>query len=495
MKSRLECLRDWLNFQLLESQKIIQLLQDIQSREAKLATPSEVSEITNFQDSKLCEAFPDLIIALVLESKTRKRIKKGIIYQPFLLINDDTFAVRQFLSLLETYLRGSTPFHFDIIVKSGAHCTAVQLDFNSKDFRVFYIDASRIKLNESFLDQLYFLDPLGTFNVANLAMQHDEKNCAIFSMQHLNNLSYHSSGIGHSEQLSRDGTFFGNLPAVFFKHSQKALSLNDDLHKEQCIHKRSTHTLQDHLNQYSIMVEAAGVSDGVRVKKSRNYSILFKRHKYLQVAIDELNLLETNLNSSEIENRLYARMNFEDKNIAPVDVPTKCLNKPHEHVNHIDDTLSGIEETHDDERRLFHQAIFKSPSPVMKASINLGIELNYLIDSDEKKQEIFETGRNVILEPARYAKKCEVLAEKLYNNKNTKEVGLGLMWLGITVTLTGLILNACSKNNLTQAIQAIGVVMIISGYVLDHIEDSTPIEIEESYEDDQATKSNPSSRR
>ena len=413
-------MHQWLNKQLHESEKIICLLERIHSREDKLATASEVVEIKCFQD-KLCEAFPDEVIALVLESKERKRLEKKLIYKPFLLKRDNKEMMEEFFCFLLELFSYLTPFHFDLILKYGAHCTAVQLNFDGETFRVFFVDAAGVWLNDLFLEDLYNQYPFDSFGVHSLKVQRDQKNCSIFSIQHLNKLSYHSDT---------------DLSAVFFKHSQRESFLKSSLYKDHVIHKNSTKTLQDHINQYSITMNQPDIRDGYKVDKLHNYSILFKRHQYLLAALNELSCLEETLSPADIEEKLYGRMDFRDKNIGFSKIHRICSIKEAP-------TSRGLS---------------AKPS-VLRAS------MDHVKPGESRK-------------PPQSLIKDDL--PQLHPNKKTNTEGLALLLLGASVGLCGV----CSGTYLKQAIALSGMIIMLIGLALGHREslDCQFDETEEIYE-------------
>lgn len=341
-------------------------------------------------------------------------------YQPF-LYRRTIEHWEYFESFLTGYVSRSIPFHFDMIVKTGAHCTAVQLDFDGNNFWVYYLDAAEAIQNEPFLAKLSDLTHPNCFVAKRLNIQQDQNNCATFSIQHLNSLSYHS--------LKTEP-----LPAVFFKHSQNALFFKHSLYQHQGIHKHKALTLQDHIDKHSIMVDKPD-ANGVNATKQWNYSVLFKRHHYLQTALDMLIALEKSMNPSDIETILNARMCFHDNKNTTKNLPVQNI--------------------------LSHKDYLKTDNV---NTDNVSINLNREVKNQNTMQSI---------EPFVVKQREPFYPIKKRNNKTTAVATL--MCLGGAATaMLGMMLDSLSTNYLTKTILFLGVATMILGYIIGHEETRQP---------------------
>jgi hypothetical protein len=372
---RLQFLRTWLEHQYCESDKVVQLIKTIQLRCNKIARPNEYNKIKDFQNSKLCEVFTDDVIALVLEAKSKKRTQKGTPYQPFLHVCDFE-SNRVLKKTLLFHFKQTIPFHFDLIVKSGAHCTAVQLDFDGNDFRVYYLDAAGSFHNEPFMEEMSKLTNPHFVITKRLRIQRDNKSCAIYSIQHLNKLS-------HLKITEKE-----KLPAVFFKHSQTSTFFKEAQYNEQPIHKNTGTVFKDHINQYSIFTKEG---------KKTNYSILFQRDKYLAMALELLALLEQTMAPRDIEQVLDARMRLQDKNIISV---ASCSSLraldtvPPAHVVIQEASLINIDSKPQDTESLKKSGYIESKNISMSYLSVFGMARNVL---DSCKFNIFFQKKSIIL--------------------------------------------------------------------------------------------------
>lgn len=278
-----------------------------QLRQTNAAATIEQTTIIN---SLLLTHSPD-VIALMLESKSRKRNKKleekGNIkerYEPFLLCE------YQDINNFRKYLAGLPKGHicnYDIILRpNDAHSSALQIHTNELGTRVFFVEvAADINKDERNL--------LAEATGANLhiykqgKIQNSDYGCTIFSIQNLNIMN----------RLIKEGTYLkegdstlSELDPSFLKHIQ---SLNhaqsyqeSNSSKELFVDKHKNKTLEKHIDDFTITVQASD-SQGNLQPKRRNFSTLYKTKKYLESALNVLESLPQINQEQELENIMSVR--------------------------------------------------------------------------------------------------------------------------------------------------------------------------------------------
>ncbi len=143
------------------SSKRIDLLNTIRQREGMKATPDEqlfLDPDKNPQNA--VAALSDEVICLMLEAKSNKRKIKGNNYQPFLIHAGDIHDPRDISSAnelnrkIDEHIANKEPFHYDFIIKTGDHCSPMQIDSNGEEVRMFYIDAGLCQRNDAYASSL-----------------------------------------------------------------------------------------------------------------------------------------------------------------------------------------------------------------------------------------------------------------------------------------------------------------------------------------------------
>lgn len=299
-KIRLELMRS-----LEEINPIIEMLDQLRQTN----TAATIEQTTLINSLSLTHS-PD-VIALMLESKSRKRNKKleekGNIkerYEPFLLCE------YQDINNFRKYLAGLPKGHicnYDIILRpEDSHSSALQIHTNELGARVFFVEvAADINKDERNL--------LAEATGANLhiykqgKIQNSDYGCTIFSLQNLNVMN----------RLIKEGTYLkegdnnlSELDPAFLKHIQ---SLNhaqsyqeSNLSKELFVDKHKNKTLKKHIDDFTITVQAADYQGNLQPKK-RNFSALYKTKKYLESALNILDSLPKENQEQELENIISVR--------------------------------------------------------------------------------------------------------------------------------------------------------------------------------------------
>jgi hypothetical protein len=258
------------------------------------------------------------VVALMLESKARKRNSKiregGYQYNPFILSSSfdwDLFiyedsSSNESPSDIENfckYLAGipdEKPFHYDIIFRpEDFHSAALQIDSNGQHVRLTYIDSAK-DLNKKAIIQLE--KAVGAdykHNYLQGNIQNTGYGCSIFSIQNLNKMSRKYEQNNHS--YLTENTSFNDLSPDFIKHIQSikgAISYNEaNQNKTLYIDKNSTKTFKEHIDDFTITLEVGSKTF------IRNYSLLYKMHKYLNNALVLLNQIDENELEKILSNR------------------------------------------------------------------------------------------------------------------------------------------------------------------------------------------------
>jgi ankyrin repeat protein len=290
---------------LKESDKLISLLNSIRDRDHHLATESELFQLKKILHVR---ALDNNIIPLVMETIAREAAQHNNRYQPLFLTRDALtqstldYKINQLLSK-------NKPFRYDCIIKTMAHCSPLQLQFDGQSFSVYYLDAGLDGLNHdqavSWQEQAHYA---GIYTSGGI--QTDASSCAVFSIEHLYDLSWCSTTdkqtIHHAEQ-SKNPLL---LSPVFLKHSQR--TFKPENHEEHYfnrpINEEGTKTIGQHLDEHCIYVDDAG-----SIKK-RNYSIEYAKNKYLHAAYDLLQQLKTSESPEFILELLDKRKSVYNKN-------------------------------------------------------------------------------------------------------------------------------------------------------------------------------------
>ncbi len=267
---------------------IIQTIDELRINHT-VAIEEKAKEIVNFQLQQSPE-----IIALMLEAKARKRNKKlleqgieNVEYNPFMLCEADDYE--KFIDYL-TGLPKDQPFHYDIIFRPGdIHSTGLQIDYDGNNkMRIFYIETGA-NVNSIEREEIDKILDAELHSYTEGKVQKAGYGCSIFSKQHLNKMSDNQrEGV---ELLKADDNQLVDLSPVFLKHIQN-FELADKvkeahLGEEFFIDKRHRKTFEQHLEDYTITVEAANKL-GVPQTKKMNTSILYKTEKYLKEALKTL---------------------------------------------------------------------------------------------------------------------------------------------------------------------------------------------------------------
>ncbi|MBP7190353.1 MAG: hypothetical protein KA998_03840, partial [Rickettsiaceae bacterium] len=163
-----------------------------QSLREKLAVLQEENELINrTQESKkplkekdidsvnrLIPPFSSEEIMLMLQAKSDKRRAKGRpSYCPFLI---DDANKNKFINFLAGISKDK-PFHYDIILTNGNHCTPLQIHSDGIDIRMFSLDAAGDNRNQQAIEEIE--DALGiiSYNNSEVGTQKDSISCSIYS--------------------------------------------------------------------------------------------------------------------------------------------------------------------------------------------------------------------------------------------------------------------------------------------------------------------------
>ncbi len=325
--SKIELIKKELHEQLEISTRRIKLLDQIRERDGKQATQEETQHLAcGFYSVPPATSE---IVALMLEAKAEKRQVKNIRYEPFLIDRDDFLLKLAFNDAIEQLISNKEPFRFDYIIKAYNHCSPMQMHFDGEHLRTFFIDAAGDIKNYLYASSLQ--SNRAEFNYCMGDIQFDSSSCAIFSLQHLNNLSNLSSD---KSSLKGDPSYLG-LPAVFLKNIQSMSKLEEYYAQNgnNTIDKNGKKTLKEHIDNYTITVDVSKAGEGSMLK-AQNYSIAYKNHKYLQGA---LGLLEK-LSPAEAVNIIESRCDIYGKNALSNSTPLPKKN------NIINDALTNNNE-------------------------------------------------------------------------------------------------------------------------------------------------------
>lgn len=312
-QTRIEEIRETLHHQLAISTKRIKLLDEIRKREDKRATQEETHHLQSRESFYSLAPATTEMIALMLEAKAEKRRQKHSRYEPF-LINDDDILGKWALEInIAKLVSEKQPFRYDFILKTDVHCSPMQIYFDGKRLRLFYIDAIGDPKNHAYASSFQQTNPgAEAYMFTGGGIQFDHSSCAIFSLQHLNNLSNRSL-----EERATLATTPGKLKEpfalapVFLKNIQTTSKLDKyyKRHANATIDKQGTKSIKEHIDDYSITVDISTAGEG-SITKTQNHALAYKNHKYLHAALtklDQLSIIET-------ENIINARCDVSGKN-------------------------------------------------------------------------------------------------------------------------------------------------------------------------------------
>lgn len=291
---------------LTESDKLISLLNTIREREDQLATESERFQLENMLHVR---ALDNNIIPLIMETIAQEATQNNNRYQPLFLTREALtqstldYKINQLLSK-------NQPFRYDCIIKTMAHCSALQLQFDGQSFSAYYLDAGLDGLNHdqaaSWQERAHYA---GIYTSGGI--QTDASSCAVFSIEHLYNLSWCSESDKQTLTRAEQAQNPFLLSPVFLKHSQRTFN-HENRHEENylngSINQEGTRTIGQHIDKHCIYVDTAG-----SIKK-RNYSIEYTKNKYLHAAYDLLQNLKKTQSPELIIELLNKRRSVYNKN-------------------------------------------------------------------------------------------------------------------------------------------------------------------------------------
>lgn len=246
-------------------------------------------------------------IALMLEAKAMKRnLKKNKtnLYEPFLITKENEEEFNKMLSSLPE----DQAFHYDIVIKNGAHCTPMQIHSDGTGkVRTFFIDAAGDYKNISTALQYGSSLNAEEHMVFRTGAQKDSFSCSIFSIQDLNSMSKLSQEELISSTMNNSKSDPINLNPRFMKNSQSVTELkayieaNQDK-KGKVVSKNKN--LEEHISDFSITVETGKEANGTIETKVKNVSATLKTAKYLKSA---LAMLEEKYSNGTLESTLENR--------------------------------------------------------------------------------------------------------------------------------------------------------------------------------------------
>jgi len=290
------------------SQRRINLLNTIRARANRTATKEELIQLNERPGDYVVEPLDKEIIALILDIKAENRRTKNHKYEPWIIDTTDLVTEWALNKKISECTNNTQPFHYDFILKRGPHCSATQIDFDGENLRVFFVDASPDPRNLNYaLSFKTNHQPAENYLFSKGGIQFDETSCSIFGIQDLNSLSK----LALEERMKiKDSPLPEGVPAVFIKNIQRPSNLDQYFrgNTENTIDKKRTKTLKDHLEDYSITVDVSKAGDGSNMK-DLNFSIDYKKHKYLQAALNKLE----QLNEIEAEQLINSRCNLSGK--------------------------------------------------------------------------------------------------------------------------------------------------------------------------------------
>lgn len=317
-----DVLRKELNEALDISTQRIALLDKIRARRSKKATSAELAWL----NTHAVEPLSDDMVALMLEAKADKRQQKGLMYRPFLIVNGSQ-SDREFDFKIKELIKNKQPFHYDCIIKTGGHCSPMQLEFDGESLRIFYLDSTKDSRNfghATFFQNIH--NKVEFYHYSKGGIQADDTSCSIFSLQNLNALS--NASLDDKKRIHTH--IMSLLDPVFLKNAQSTSFLNDYYNSfpDATVDKKKTKTLKEHIDQYSITVNTAKSTLGwlVTKNKTQNHAITYKTHKYLLAVRDKLD--EITANQIPLRDVIANRKSYCNKNIlAPNTDDTKLLSR------------------------------------------------------------------------------------------------------------------------------------------------------------------------
>lgn len=246
-------------------------------------------------------------IALMLEAKAVKRnLKKNKtnLYEPYLITKENDQEFNKMLASLPE----DQPFHYDIVLKNGAHCTPMQIHSDGTGkVRIFFIDAAGDYKNISTAGKYGSSLNAEEHMVFQTGAQTDSFSCSIFSIQDLNSMSKLSQEELISSTMNNSEGDPINLNPRFMKNSQSITELkayieaNQDK-KGKVVSKNKN--LEEHISDFSITVETGKEANGTVKTKVKNVSATLKTAKYLKSA---LAMLEDKYSNGMLESTLENR--------------------------------------------------------------------------------------------------------------------------------------------------------------------------------------------
>lgn len=297
---------------------VIKIIDDVRARPNKIATEEESEKIRQFRLSQNITT-----LALILESKSRKRNAKNNKYEPFILWKEKD--INNFCKYLAGIPKGKK-FHYDIILRpDDLHSSAMQIDSDGTLIRTFYIDSYEPLLNNK--QKLQIEDALGDcyqHNHSDIRTQNSNFGCSIFAIQNLNKMSREYEN-GYNDNFH--GEKNPSLAPYFVKHVQSRKTANKYYEANQSqpfyIDKKNSKELKDHIEDCSINVLYNRNNENIVA--AQNYSMLYKMQKYLEeslVLLDQIYFHEDGDRSlikilskrqgHDLLNSVYAQMNLSE---------------------------------------------------------------------------------------------------------------------------------------------------------------------------------------